>query len=131
MDGTKKIKSTSFHQYSCNSEVETTWISWIGWHHKISNIYYYVYALKLKKLVLASSTLCFQWKNSNIFCSFLKQQKSIKLSGKNPKCITTFDVVYKYRKKLPQSFFVEPLKFLTFMHKCCANISKDNFFAMS
>ena len=23
-----------FHQYSWNSEVETTWISLIGWHHK-------------------------------------------------------------------------------------------------
>ena len=29
----------SFHQYSWNSEVETTWISFIGWHHKISTIY--------------------------------------------------------------------------------------------
>ena len=37
--GWKKIKSTSFHQYSWNSEVETTWISLIGWHHKTSNTY--------------------------------------------------------------------------------------------
>ena len=37
LEGTKKIKSTSFHQYSWNSEVETTWISLIGWHHKASN----------------------------------------------------------------------------------------------
>ena len=36
MEGTKKLKSTSFHQYSWNSEVETTWISLISWHHKIS-----------------------------------------------------------------------------------------------
>ena len=36
MEGMKKIKSTSFHQYSWNSEVETTWISLIGWHHKTS-----------------------------------------------------------------------------------------------
>ena len=36
MEGTKKIKSMSFHQ---NSEVETTWISLIGWHHKISSRY--------------------------------------------------------------------------------------------
>ena len=37
MEGMKKIKSTSFHQYSWNSEVETIWISLIGWHHKTSN----------------------------------------------------------------------------------------------
>ena len=34
-----KIKSMSFHQCSWNSEVETTWISLIGWHHKTSNMY--------------------------------------------------------------------------------------------
>ena len=39
MEGTKKIKSMSFHQYSWNSEVDTTWISLIGWHHKTSNNY--------------------------------------------------------------------------------------------
>ena len=39
MEGTKKIKSTSFHQYSWNSEVETTWISLFGWHHKTSSTY--------------------------------------------------------------------------------------------
>ena len=36
MEGTKKLKSMSFHQYSWNSEVETTRISLIGWHHKTS-----------------------------------------------------------------------------------------------
>ena len=35
--GQKKLKSMSFHQYSWNSEVETTWISLIGWHHKTSS----------------------------------------------------------------------------------------------
>ena len=39
MEGTKKIISMSFHQYSWNSEVETTWISLIGWYHKTSNVY--------------------------------------------------------------------------------------------
>ena len=34
--GQKKIKSRSFHQYSWNSEVDTTWISLIGWPHKTS-----------------------------------------------------------------------------------------------
>ena len=37
--GDKKIKSTSFHQYSWISDVETTWISLIGWHHKTSTTY--------------------------------------------------------------------------------------------
>ena len=37
MEETKKIKSTSFHQYSWNSEVETKWISLIVWHHNTSN----------------------------------------------------------------------------------------------
>ena len=39
MEGMKKIKSMSFHHFSWNSEVETTWISLIGWHHKTSNTY--------------------------------------------------------------------------------------------
>ena len=38
MDGMEKMKSMSFHPYSWNSEVETTWISLIGWHHKTSNV---------------------------------------------------------------------------------------------
>ena len=56
---TKKIKSTSCHQYS---EVETTWISLIGWHHKISNKYVcsielYTYSNKhIKELV--TSQMC-------------------------------------------------------------------------
>ena len=37
--GIKKLKSRSFHQYSWNTEVETTWISLIGWAHKTSSIY--------------------------------------------------------------------------------------------
>ena len=36
MEGTKKIKSMSSHQFSWNSEVEATWISLICWHHKTS-----------------------------------------------------------------------------------------------
>ena len=32
-------QKTSFHQYSWNSKVKTTWISLIGWPHKKSNIY--------------------------------------------------------------------------------------------
>ena len=39
MEGMKKTKSMLFHQYSWNSEVETTWISLICWHHKTSNPY--------------------------------------------------------------------------------------------
>ena len=33
------MKSMSSHQYPWNSEVETTWISLIGWHHKTSSMY--------------------------------------------------------------------------------------------
>ena len=36
VEGTKKIKTTLFHQYSSNSEVETTWIRLICWPHKTS-----------------------------------------------------------------------------------------------
>ena len=36
VEGTKKIKPKSFHQYSWNSEVDTTWISLIGRPHKTS-----------------------------------------------------------------------------------------------
>ena len=39
MEGMKKIKSTSFHQYLWNSEVEITWTSLITWHHKTSTKY--------------------------------------------------------------------------------------------
>ena len=36
VEGTKKVKTKSFHQYSLNFEVEKTWISLIGWPHKTS-----------------------------------------------------------------------------------------------
>ena len=38
VEGTKKIKTLSFHQYSWNSEVEKTWITLIGWPHKTSTV---------------------------------------------------------------------------------------------
>ena len=55
--GQKKIKSMSFHQYSWNSEVETTWISLIGWHHKTSTVHpllailvmHFFFRVKVKK----------------------------------------------------------------------------------
>ena len=46
MEGTKK-KSTSFQEYSWNSEVEATWISLIGWHNKTSTIYVLFMAIYL------------------------------------------------------------------------------------
>jgi hypothetical protein len=39
VEGTKKLKTMSFHQYSWNSEVETTWISLNGWPYKMSTVY--------------------------------------------------------------------------------------------
>ena len=46
MEGRKKVKSMSFHQYSWNSKVETIWISLIGWHHKTSSTYDLLYLHK-------------------------------------------------------------------------------------
>ena len=57
MEGTKKNKSMSFHQYSWNSELETTWISLIGWHHKTSIIYYTTVYIELKFFLLKCSRL--------------------------------------------------------------------------
>ena len=37
-EATKKLKTKSFHQYSWNSEVETTWISLIGRPHLLGSI---------------------------------------------------------------------------------------------
>ena len=50
MEGMKKIKSTSFHQYSWNSEVETTWINLIGWHHETSLVQHDLIELYVCKL---------------------------------------------------------------------------------
>ena len=52
MEGMKKIKSMSFHQYSWNSEVETTWISLIGWHQKTSTAYCIVHCISYNFIVL-------------------------------------------------------------------------------
>ena len=52
--GQKKMKSISFHQYSWNSEVETTWIGLIGWHHKTSNRYL-LYISKLNGMIFSFS----------------------------------------------------------------------------
>ena len=38
-EGTKKLKTTLFHWYSWNSEVETTWNSLICWRHRTSTPY--------------------------------------------------------------------------------------------
>ena len=38
-EGQNKIKTKFFHQYSSNSEVETSWISLVGWGpHKTSTV---------------------------------------------------------------------------------------------
>ena len=63
MEGTKKIKSTSFHQYSWNSEVETTWISLIGWHHKTSIIY--LFCMKIEYTYLPTGCLISKRHNVN------------------------------------------------------------------
>ena len=63
MEGTKKIKSRLFRQYSWNSEVETTWISLIGWPHKTSSTYLclnFLYSFQVMKVVEDVFPLCLQ-----------------------------------------------------------------------
>ena len=55
--GQKKLKSMSFHQYLWNSEVETNWISLIGWLHKTSNIHTYLPILEGRKCSFESCLL--------------------------------------------------------------------------
>ena len=64
MEGTKKIKSTSFHQYSWNSEVETTWISLIGWHHKTSSTYVGIETFTSKTTHELSQDTNYKWLSS-------------------------------------------------------------------
>ena len=63
MEGMKKIKSMSFHQYSWNSEVEATWISLIGWHHKTSSTY-------------STNNEQLQWPKSSLFPSLTVLSKN-------------------------------------------------------
>ena len=60
----EKIKSRSFHQYSWNSEVDTTWISLIDWPHKTSITYWPLFSQQpnvwcLLKILLRSHSLIF------------------------------------------------------------------------
>jgi len=61
---TIKLKSRSFHKYSRNSEVETTWISLISWLHKTSNTglhstWLYIYCNGVR--VVREHTIIGQW----------------------------------------------------------------------
>ena len=82
MEGTKKIKSMSFHQYSGNSEVETTWISLIGWHHKTSTIYQHGYLLEIQILAQFFMQI---YSNYSVLNSsfFLKLNQSLKFFLRN------------------------------------------------
>ena len=56
------IKTTSFHQYSWNSEVETTWIRLIGWPHKTSSKYYvFIVLSSLRVSILPFFLLRIRW----------------------------------------------------------------------
>ena len=75
MEGTKKIKSTSFHQYSWNYEVETTWINLIGWHHKTSSKYCHTaHCLQWKIWALKCRNVHLSWRfwSSNSFQQFFE-----------------------------------------------------------
>ena len=65
MEGTKKIKSTSFHQYSWNSEVETTWISLIGWHHKTCAMYHVPWSVN--NVAIAGDLTIPYWCTADLF----------------------------------------------------------------
>ena len=89
MEGTKKIKSMSFHQYSWNSEVETTWISMIGWHHKTSTKYLPRQINVVKKFPSSSLFLgapccqkCELWQIAKGIWAKVKPSASVKLSIK-------------------------------------------------
>ena len=60
--GTKNLKSRSFHQYSWNSEVETTWISLIRWPHGT------------RRLVFSLSPI--QW-NGNLKLTWVKKARLV------------------------------------------------------
>ena len=47
--GTISKKRRLFHWFSCNSEVEATWTSLIGWPHKTSNTYIAAYSCLLRE----------------------------------------------------------------------------------
>ena len=87
MEGTKKIKSMSFHQYLWNSEVEATWISLNGRHHKTSSIYsqnIFIVELDDSYTIVKSNLVVdsfYLWKKIPICCLFdpiENSEKSIK-----------------------------------------------------
>ena len=98
-----KKKSLSFHQYSWNSEVETTWISLIGWHHKTSSTY------SPRTLLLISRTIVFFMSSGMIFWDekiFLfqlanwekyrnRRSLNIRSTWKKTRVLSHFDIVDK------------------------------------
>ena len=63
-------KKMSFHQYSWNSEVETSWISLIGWPYYLSFTYYSFYFVDLS-FITPASFLFFVW-----LCSIFRLMNS-------------------------------------------------------
>ena len=55
--GTKKKILSSFHPYSWNSEVETTWKSLIDWRHRTFNIYLLQLSKNVAKTVASENNL--------------------------------------------------------------------------
>ena len=91
MEGMKKIKSMLFHQYSWNSEVETTWISLIGWHHKTSSIFFDI--INLWKYCIP-----FSWKMKVILIilySFFRQFVSRGGLNEHVRSVHTRDTVFQ------------------------------------
>ena len=61
-EGTISKKRRSFHWFSCNSELEVTWISLIGWPHKTSSTYLLSYLCALAAQIYKIGTLHFRYK---------------------------------------------------------------------
>ena len=97
----------SFHQYSWNSEVETTWISLIGWPQKMSSLYVFLLCW-LNSAPLLLSTCCFEIANILSIHFFLTSvnTKNFKLQI----CIITFKVfICTWWKILTHEFFTPAL----------------------
>ena len=84
----QKIKTTSFHQYLWNSELETTWISLIGWPHKtgmekfieMSKSTFLCFSMAIGYLPTSYMLTYYQRKITLYFNLFLKGHEFIYLS---------------------------------------------------
>ena len=79
MEGTKKVKSRSIHQYSWNSEVETTWNGLIGWRHRTSNTYTYIRTVSFSYVLVHSFPSWLVLGRNQMYCACCSVQMANKL----------------------------------------------------